>query len=354
MFLDKLWDICYTFTNDKIANPKGEFHMKVPISLIIDDPAPVISVFKEHSPAGALTRDGRPLLPTFPNSLLFDFCDVVEAYGIKGKFSIVPMPANKGDIRYGIEGVADEDMKLWLDTVKKRVTPFFTIGPEMLTHYKAVDPASGKPLEMDEKEWAKDKDRSALTPYIAKALSILNEAGFDAFGVTSPWDFGSTVEDEYVVSIANAVYEVTGKSESWYFLHTLRNAPNLKPWVAYDEDGKTVVSIPSTTGDIFWPTKDTVQCSEEYVSGIADKLITADGTDGEIVRVLNSGGYPILLTHWQSLMSNGLGTGIRALKEVASRVEKHLSDRVEWQSFEQIMHTVLSNKSAFTKPECVK
>ena len=177
--------------------------MKVPISLIIDDPAPVISVYKEHSPAGALTRDGRPLIPTFPNSLLFDFCDVVEAYGIKGKFSIVPMPANKGDIRYGIEGVADEDMKLWLDTVKKRVTPFFTIGPEMLTHYKAVDPASGKPLEMDEKEWAKDKDRSALTPYIAKALSILNEAGFDAFGVTSPWKFGIQVEEEY-----EALYEL--------------------------------------------------------------------------------------------------------------------------------------------------
>ena len=329
--------------------------MKVPISLIIDDPAPVISVYKEHSPAGALTRDGRPLLPTFPNSLLFDFCDVVEAYGIKGKFSVVPMPANKGDIRYGIEGIADEDMKEWLDTVKKRVTPFFTIGPEMLTHYKAVDLASGKPLEMDEREWAKDQDRSTLTPYIAKALTILNEAGFDAYGVTSPWDFGSSVEDEYVASIANAVYEVTGKSESWYFLHTLRNAPNLKPWVAYDEDGKTVVSIPGTTGgDVFWPTKDTVQCSEEYVSGVADKLINADGTDGEIVRVLNSGGYPIILTHWQSMMSNGLGTGIRVLKEVASRVEKYLSDRVEWQSFEQIMRTVLNHKSAFTKPECVK
>ena len=84
-----------------------------------------------------------------------------------------------------------------------------------------------------------------------------------------------------------------------------------------------------------------------------DQLI-CDGTEGEIIRILNDGGYPILLTHWQSLMSNGLGTGIKALKTVASRVEKYLSDRVEWKSFDEIMQIVLSNKSAFTKPECVK
>ena len=353
MYLDKLWDICYTFTNDKIANPKGEFHMKVPISLIIDDPAPVISVYKAHSP-GALTNDGREIIPAFPNSLLFDFCDVVEAYGIKGKFSIVPMPGNKGDIRYKIEGVSEEDMREWIDTVKSRLVPSFTVGPEMLTHYKAVDLISGNALEIDEREWAKNQDRSTLTPYIVKALSILNQVGFDAHGVTSPWDFGSTVESEYVASIANAVYEVTGKSESWYFLHTLRNSKNMKPWVAYDEDGKTVISIPSTTMDAFWPTKDTAQCSDEYVLSIADKLINSDGTEGEIIRILNDGGYPILLTHWQSLMSNGLGTGIKALKTVASRVEKYLSDRVEWKSFDEIMQIVLSNKSAFTKPECVK
>ena len=128
----------------------------------------------------------------------------------------------------------------------------------------------------------------------------------------------------------------------------------MKPWVAYDEDGKTVISIPSTTMDAFWPTKDTAQCSDEYVLSIADKLINSDGTEGEIIRILNDGGYPILLTHWQSLMSNGLGTGIKALKTVASRVEKYLSDRVEWKSFDEIMQIVLSNKSAFTKPECVK
>ena len=53
---------------------------KVPVSLIIDDPAPIISVFHEHAPS-PLTADGRPIIPTFPNSRLFEFCDIIERHG---------------------------------------------------------------------------------------------------------------------------------------------------------------------------------------------------------------------------------------------------------------------------------
>ena len=324
--------------------------MKIPISLIIDDPAPVISVYKEHADS-PFTRDGRPLIPAYPNELLFQFCDVVEKHGIKGKFSVVPMPGNKGDIIHGIEGIPQTEVDEWLDTVKARVAPHFSIGPEILSHHKAVDLKTGKPLEMNEKVWAMSQDRSTLTPYLALALSMLRQVGFDAFGVTSPWDFGITVEDEYVAAISQAVYDVTGKTESWYFLRMLRDRKNAKPWVAYDRDGRSVVSIPATTSDYTWQTINTTETSDEFVRSIADKWITADGASGEIIRVLEGGGYPILLTHWQSLMSNGLGTGIRVLDEVATRINTHLGDRVEWNSFEQIMHTVLGDKAAYPKPQ---
>ena len=183
------------------------------------------------------------------------------------------------------------------------------------------------------------------------ALALLKEAGFDAFGVTSPWDFGITVEDEYVAAISNAVYEVTGKSCAWYFLRALRDRANAKPWVAYSENGRTVVSIPGTTTDYIWQTIDTTESSDEYVSSIADKLITKDASGGEIIRVIESGGYPILVTHWQSLMSNGLGTGIRVLAEVANRVNSNLSDKVEWKSFEEIMNIVLNDKQSYPLPQ---
>ena len=62
---------------------------KVPISLIVDDPAPGVAVYHYHiNPP--FTKDGRPLVKFYPNELLYRFCDVIERNGIKGKFSVVP------------------------------------------------------------------------------------------------------------------------------------------------------------------------------------------------------------------------------------------------------------------------
>jgi len=334
--------------------------MKTPISLIIDDPAPVISTFYESGRSGTTsyahvkrgeTKDGRALVDKFSNKLLFEFCDIIEKRGIKGKFSLVPMPGNRGDIVSGIEGVSDAELLEWLDTVKKRVMKNFTVGPEMLSHNLAVDIESGAPLPISERDWASDKDRNELTPYIAKALSLLKQVGIEAFGVTSPWNFGIEVESEYESAISKAVYDVTGRENAWFFLRGLRNTPNAKPWVALEEEGRVLVSIPATTRDRIWQTMDTPDTSDEYVSSIADILITHDAKDGEIIRVLETAGYPILVTHWQSLMSNGLGTGLRVLDEIGRRVNEHLSDKVKWMSFEEIMNLVLMNKSEYPKPK---
>ena len=323
---------------------------KVPVSLIIDDPAPIISVFHEHAPSPT-TKDGRPIIPTFPNSMLFDFCDIIERHGIKGKFSVVPMPGNKGDIINGLEGVSREELDEWLNTVKEQVVPQFTIGPEMLTHNWAVNLADGSAYDINENDWSKTQDRTTLTPYISLALSILKDAGFKAIGATSPWMFGLEVEDEYYAAMSKAVYDVTGSKEAWVFLRGLRDTPNAKPWIAREEDGRTLIAIPPTTRDVFWQTIDNPDTSEEYVLGIADSLITADGKDGQWVRTLENGSWPILITHWQSLMSNGLGTGLRVLDEVARRINEHYSDRVQWMSFEEMMGIVMADKSAFPKPD---
>ena len=324
--------------------------MKTPISLIIDDPAPGISVYYEHAGTD-VTRDGRPLIPVYPNELAFRFFDVAEKYGIKGKFSVVPMPGNKGDVVHGLEGIAPEDLAEWMDAVKTRLMPNFSIGPEMLTHHKAVDLATGRALAMNERDWAATQSRETLTPYVTKALEILKEAGIRSIGVTSPWDFGIEVEDEYQKSVSEAVEAVSGSKESWLFLRALRDRADAKPWVALEEDGRTLVAIPATTRDHFWQTIDTTRTDEDFIRSLADKLITEDGTDGEMIRVLESGGYPILISHWQSLMSNGLGTGVRALEEVCKRIEKNLSDRVEWMSFEEILALVTAKKEDYPKPE---
>lgn len=322
---------------------------KIPVTLIIDDPAPVISVYYTHC-YPRITKDGRPMIRNVPNSMLFDFCDVIERHGIKGKFSVVPMPGNEGDIINGINGVDKKDMDEWINTVQKRVAPLFSICPEVLSHNKAVDLETGKALEQNERDWASDKDRTVLTPYISKALSLLKEAGFDASGVTSPWDFGIEVEEEYVYSISKAFADVYGKNKSWYFLRSLRGRYDAKPWVAYDDGDRSVVCIADTLSDHFWQTINTTRDDEEFIKKIADEIITEDGKGGEMIEVMNRGGYPVLITHWQSLISNGLGTGIRALDEVGRRINALLGDKVEWMSFEEIMNMVLEDKENYPKP----
>ena len=118
-----------------------------------------------------------------------------------------------------------------------------------------------------------------------------------------------------------------------------------------EENGRTLVSIPATTRDVIWQTMDTADTSYEYVSSIADLLITEDGKSGQIIDVINTNGYPILITHWQSIMSNGLGTGIRVLDKVARRVNNNLADCVEWMNFEEIMKLVIANKEDYPKPK---
>lgn len=322
---------------------------RVPISLIVDDPAPVVSVYCAHADS-PFTADGRPLVSEYPNELLLHFCDIIERRGVRGKFSVIPMPANRGDILHGLRGVDDREMRWWLDVVRTRVAAQFSIGPEMLTHHRAVDPDTGRMLDMREDEFSRGQTREVLTPYIAKALSLLKEAGFSAVGVTSPWDFGLDCEDEYHAAVSRAVYDVTGSENAWLFLRCLMDRPDARPWIAREENGRTLVAIPATTGDHTWQTIDTPETGDALVSSIADGFITADGKSGDVIRVLETGGYPILMAHWQGLMSNGLGTGLRVLDEVARRINEHLSDRVEWMSFEQIMHLVLADRAAYPMP----
>ena len=149
-----------------------------------------------------------------------------------------------------------------------------------------------------------------------------------------------------VAAFPNKTHENTAVGDCWYFLRSLRNKPGARPWLALEEDGRRVVSFPATTSDHFWQCMDTTDTSEEYISRVADEVITSDGTGGEMIRVIETGGWPILITHWQSLFSNGLGTGLRALSEVARRIENTLSSRVRWMSAEEIMKLVLSEQNA--------
>jgi hypothetical protein len=314
--------------------------MAVPIALLMDDSCPLVHVYRchwidvHHKPP--FTEDGRPLLETIPNAFLDRFCDVVEEHGMAGKFSIVPAPGGLGDVVQGIAGHDPALTREWLDTAQRRLGARWDFCSEGITHNLAVNLAEGSYFPQGENEWSQTQTRETLTPYLIRQLELLRDAGVDANGVTSPWVFGIKVEPEYVVSIAAAQRAVYNRDFSWYFLHMIYDQPELRPWVALEEGPQTLVSIPGTVTDYWWQTIECPRTDAEYIRGIADRVLTEDGRGGRVREVLEAGGWPVIVTHWQSMFSNGTETGLAVLDEVGRRVARALKDEVEWMTCMEI------------------
>jgi len=312
---------------------------RTPIALLVDDSCPLVHVFRSHwmdvHRKPPLTVDGRPLLETIPNAFLERFCDVVERWGMAGKFSIVPAPAGEGDVVHGVRGDVAAT-RAWLETVQRRLGARFDFTPEGVTHNLAVDlarwPGAGPYpcFPQSEVEWSHTQTRATLTPYLTHQLALLREAGIDATGVTSPWVFGIRVEPEYIAAIVDAQRAVYGRAFSWYFLHMIYDRPTLRPWIAHREGDTTLVSIPATVKDYWWATIDSPREDAAFVGEVVDEMLTMDGRGGRIRAILDAGGWPVLLTHWQSLFSNGVASGLAVLEELGRRVQERLAGKVEW------------------------
>lgn len=310
---------------------------QVPISVIIDDGCPIVHLYRYHLPDAhneePLTGDGVRLVDEIPTSFLGEFCDVTERHGIAGKFSIVPMPAGRGDVVRGIDGHAIEETREWIQTARSRLSPRFDFCPEMLTHDFAVNLDDGSMLPETELEWSRRQDVRALTPYITTALQLLKDTGIEATGVTSPWIFADQVEAEYQQAIIAAQQAVWGRRLSWYFLHAFADRPGTRPYIARADGDGVLVSIVANIDDYFWASLYRSQGDPDAIAvEIADHYLTDDGRDGEILRVLDAGGWPTIVTHWQCLYGNGSQAGLRALDLLGERIGRLLRDRVRWET----------------------
>jgi hypothetical protein len=324
----------------RVADPR------TPIMFIVDDPAPIAHVYRCHAvdvhKAPPVTKDGRPLIADIPNDVLVHFADVIQRWGLRGKYSIVPGLGGRGDLVHGINGGRLEEIRAWLDIARKRLAPQLDFCPEMITHNLTVDLEKGGFLPLSEVEWSFSQTAETLTPYITRALQMLRDAGIEATGVTSPWDFGSKVEPAYQHAIIAAMKAVYGKDRSWYFLHM--RGPEARPELVISEPPTQLVSIPCTMNDFLWQTIDSTRTDRDHVLAIADQFLTTDGKAGAIRDSLRAGGWPILVTHWQSLFSNGLETGIAILDEVGKRVQDLLRDEVVWCSASEAMERTIAGR----------
>jgi len=296
---------------------------RVPAALMIDDGAPV-NLMHWHCPWEAHER-------LIPNRLAKEFAELCERHGVMGKFSVVPMPAALGRIDGRLVGVPAAHLRGFLDIVRGRIAPRFDITPELLTHLVAFDPSDGF-QHVYEDVWVAQASADEIADYIAFALKLLAKVGLKANGVTSPWDTGGRNERTYAEGIGRAFARVQRRKTSWYF-RTVADGKPLWPSVAWQDRkrGLKVISVPVNAGDVLWRTQyGSVAAARRAAKRCVDQLLSADGKSGRVRELVDAEAPVTILTHWQSLFSNGRMAGLAGLKLLLERMTKHLAGQIKW------------------------
>lgn len=314
--------------------------MPVPISLIVDDGAPVNLAYWLH-------RD-KERVCLIPNSVLRDFADVCARHGAAGKFSVLPMPAGLGRIDQRLNHVPAGHLRGFLTVARERIAPRFDITPELLTHQEAVHLKTGRYLHVFEDAWVSRAGVAEMTEYICRALRILKNVGLPANGVTSPWSAGIDNEKRYAEAIARAQWRVHRRRRAWYFLHILTRTRPRWPWVVWREkaSGLVSVTVPAHTNDAFWSTQEatSARAARARAEEGVEALLSRDGRRGRI-RQLFDGGYPIvILTHWQSLFTQGRCAGLRGFERMLARIDRTFGEDVQWMRCSELARLALKRR----------
>lgn len=300
---------------------------KTPISLIIDDGSPVDPLFYE------LPGYETPFL--VPAEFTKRVADTFDKYDLRGKFTIIPIPSCLGRIDQSLKRVPQDHLQEFLKLMRERIAPRFDITPEFLTHLCAYNLKTGDyQRHLYEDTWITQAPPEEIVEYFTLAFQILKNVGLEANGITSPWVSGIDVEKKYAKALGDAQWNVFKRKLTWYFLHAASDSE--KPYqcsVEYkdSERGQKVVSVPSNAGDIFWSMElPTRQDRLKSINDGIDRLVSPDGRTGRIRQLMDSGYPVVIVSHWQSLYTQGTGLGLEGLAALAERIQKVFGSNLEW------------------------
>jgi len=105
------------------------------------------------------------------------------------------------------------------------------------------------------------------------------------------------------------------------------------------------VSVWGATDDSIWQTHE-IDTAEYVLSPqqLADRYLTADGSGGRLAELIGGGGPLVLVTHGQSLFSNGSALGLRTYQEVVRRMQRLWGDRIAWNKLSELSERFLGGE----------
>ena len=327
-----------------------------PVSILVDDSTPVINplyYFASTVPRGStsyhyVSKGGKwyfdsdstfahPICRTVDPRFVREFAKWVGETEVRGKTSVVPYAAGLRRIDGRLEGAARTQVQTFVRAISS-IKEKLDVSSEVITHTRAVDLGSMKLMEISEHDWSQTQTFGTLAPYLRVSLEMLKRAGLDAGGVTSPVNFGAKVEGDYAMAVLDAVKRVNNTGLAWYFLNVDYESLVVAPRLMYlkREAREAVVSVVGSVKDPFWSSMLTDETEGEWRERALRPVLSGDGRRGRIAQQVAAGSWVAIVTHWQSLYSNGTRYGLRAARELVKRMNSCLGDRILWMSCSEI------------------
>lgn len=327
-------------------------NLRIPIAMVVDDGTPCINpLFEQRVQVDGWTNVKHKR--RIPVRFMREFSRWVRRSGVRGCFSVLPNPAGLGEITESLRGFSKKELDDWLKYAREYLVPQLDIHCELLTHTRALDLKTMQPLAANEQNWAETQTAESLGRYMAHALQILKDAGLQPYGVTQPWAYRGD-ERVYASAVLSAEKAVNQRKVSHYFIHMDETAPTVPPRVTHlDLDaGEAVVSYWASTNDYIWGTQEAgwhELCMEP--EALAERYVTADGAGGRLAQLIRNGSHATVLTHWQSLFSNGTWLGFRTFQCVAERINRLYRDVVEWRKVSEIAEYHVARETCTVKAD---
>lgn len=161
----------------------------------------------------------------------------------------------------------------------------------------------------------------------------------------------------YARAILGAEKRVNGRKVTHNLLHMDSEARTVPPRITHcdPEAGEAVVSVWAATGDYIWGTQE--HGSERAGMAperLADFYLTEDGTDGRLVDLMRGSGPLVLITHWQSLYSNGSRLGLQTYKEIVRRIATLWGRNVTWCKLSELTERFLAAQTAIVAADATR
>ena len=342
----------------QVLNPQN----RVPLSFIIDDSTCLVNMGYYCMPQFAAAWPDRDIYKKpwqtwpreIPDDFVREFGQWCAEHGVRGKYSIVPYPACVGWLDRELPGWSRQQLRDSLELVRQLMVPSWDIHPEMITHTRVMDLATGRPLAemnsatMENSYPQTHKSVDELAAYLAYALRILKNCDLPCEGITTPGGFGNGVESGLSLAVQQAVRDVYGAELPHYFKFAAEGTESTEPKLEHVSgldtgDLRLTVNIPASTGDWFggWD-------GDERPQG--HLYANEDATAGRMVELIQRGQPALMLCHWAGMYTQGTKSGFEAFKKVILALEGRFAEQTLWMKLSEIARYWTAKQLARIQP----